>query len=326
MTSRFVLYLLMSITFLCCKQRTEDAPSKEVLLDNSSKGKETRLNDEKNEENLNAHINLDSNRPGMSNQIQALTKSTGFHVDSIAYRDSVAKANKAMPLNNTVSLTPVQKKPTVNPSPNGSTNTRSNPKPIFPQKSQASTPKEEVEDFISIRMPQRSNQEPEKSSKQTSQDRVVDDRNLEINIPCLLVNKTKVLPGGTLSVITTEEAYIGNGTKLPAGTMITGYCEIAENRVLLSVRSLNVSGKIVNIYLRAYDLDGAEGINVPGATVKRNVSGGINNSVQSAGQVISGSGNGLGTTILGNVVRGATQNPGKSSVYVDGGKKLILRN
>jgi len=73
---------------------------------------------------------------------------------------------------------------------------------------------------------------------------------------------TTVLTGNRVKLRLLEEASV-NGTKIPAGTFIYGICEVANERLRITVRQLPVGGSFIPVELSIYDLDGLAGLYVP---------------------------------------------------------------
>ncbi|KOH44584.1 conjugative transposon protein TraM [Sunxiuqinia dokdonensis] len=73
---------------------------------------------------------------------------------------------------------------------------------------------------------------------------------------------TTVLTGNRVKLRLLEEASV-RGTTIPAGTFIYGICEIANERLRISVRQLPVGDSFIPVELSIYDLDGLAGLYVP---------------------------------------------------------------
>ncbi|MGD9929363.1 MAG: conjugative transposon protein TraM [Mangrovibacterium sp.] len=73
---------------------------------------------------------------------------------------------------------------------------------------------------------------------------------------------TTVLTGNRVKLRLLEEASV-NGTTIPAGTFIYGICEVANERLRISVRQLPVGDSFIPVELNIYDLDGLAGLYVP---------------------------------------------------------------
>ncbi len=73
---------------------------------------------------------------------------------------------------------------------------------------------------------------------------------------------TTVLTGNRVKLRLLEEASV-NGITIPSGTFIYGICEVANERLRISVRQLPVGDSFIPVELSIYDLDGLAGLYVP---------------------------------------------------------------
>lgn len=147
---------------------------------------------------------------------------------------------------------------------------------------------------------------------------------VDISIPAVVHERSTVSTGGALSVKTTRAVYIGQGITLPAGSIVTGFADFQDDRLNLRIKSINYNGRILRLSWKVYDTDGAEGIAVANATLKKNSSTGINQTLNAAGQLITGGG-AVGQVSSG-MVRSIMAGSGRVSVAVESGKKLIIKS
>lgn len=147
---------------------------------------------------------------------------------------------------------------------------------------------------------------------------------IDVSIPAVVKEKTSVTMGGALSVRTTKAQYIGQGITLPAGSVVTGFADIQDDRLNLTIRSVNYNGRILRLSWKVYDNDGAEGMAVSNATLQKNGSTGVNQTMSTAGQLITG--NGVIGQLTGGLVRNVMSGSGKISITVPAGKKLIIKS
>lgn len=145
---------------------------------------------------------------------------------------------------------------------------------------------------------------------------------VEINIPAIVPERVTVASSGTISLRTTKAAYIGQGITVPAGTTITGFADLMDQRMNVNVRSINIGGRIIRINWKIYDDDGAEGMAISHADLKRNASQGLNQTKNAAAQLLS---NATGQ-VTGGMVRAVMGGSGRVSVSIDGGKKVIIKS
>jgi conjugative transposon TraM protein len=73
---------------------------------------------------------------------------------------------------------------------------------------------------------------------------------------------TTVLTGNRVKLRLLEEASV-RGTTIPAGTFIYGICEVANERLRITVRQLPLDDSFIPVELSIYDLDGLAGLYVP---------------------------------------------------------------
>ncbi|REA55059.1 conjugative transposon protein TraM [Dyadobacter luteus] len=73
-----------------------------------------------------------------------------------------------------------------------------------------------------------------------------------------------VLPGSTVKIRLTTDAYI-SGKLIAKNSFVYGTASLSQERLLISVKTLRIQSSIFQVSLSAYDLDGNEGIYVPGA-------------------------------------------------------------
>lgn len=83
-------------------------------------------------------------------------------------------------------------------------------------------------------------------------------------LPAVVHTDQAVASGGTVKLRLTEEARV-NGQLLPRHTLVHGQCRLAGERLRIEVRGVQVHNRLLPVALRAYDLDGSEGLFVPGA-------------------------------------------------------------
>ena len=80
-------------------------------------------------------------------------------------------------------------------------------------------------------------------------------------VRCMFVRDQKLTSGQRVMVRLLEDAVV-DGVRIPANTHLAAVCKIGE-RLELSVRSLEMGGRIVPLGLEAYDADGVRGIYCP---------------------------------------------------------------
>jgi hypothetical protein len=83
-------------------------------------------------------------------------------------------------------------------------------------------------------------------------------------LAAVIREKQQVTTGSTVQLRLLQEAYLG-GHLLPAGTPLHGTCRVQGERLFISVSSVHAGNTLLPVALSAHDLDGMEGLYVPGA-------------------------------------------------------------
>ncbi|WP_159516906.1 conjugative transposon protein TraM [Sunxiuqinia indica] len=89
-----------------------------------------------------------------------------------------------------------------------------------------------------------------------------------------------VLTGNRIKLRLLEDGWLG-GVKIPKGAFLYGLCEVAGERLKITIRQIPLNGNLIPVNITACDLDGMAGLYVPdhaARKVAKNVGGGINTS------------------------------------------------
>lgn len=78
------------------------------------------------------------------------------------------------------------------------------------------------------------------------------------------VNQTITLTSGKELQIRLLEPMIAGNIRIPANTILVGACRIGNERMEVTITSIQYAGNIIPVELQVYDLDGQRGISVPG--------------------------------------------------------------
>lgn len=78
-----------------------------------------------------------------------------------------------------------------------------------------------------------------------------------------------LLQGATVKLRTTESIQIGS-YHLPAGSFVFGHTQLQQERLQISIPSILLENKLLPVKWKAYDMDGLEGIYIPGS-IERDV-------------------------------------------------------
>ncbi|TCC91928.1 conjugative transposon protein TraM [Pedobacter frigiditerrae] len=117
-------------------------------------------------------------------------------------------------------------------------------------------------------------------------------------IPAVIVDNQKVLQGATIKLRLLDSVTL-NGQVIPKGQFIYGICNIANQRLLLDIKTIRLGNRIVPVDLSVYSLDGIRGIEAPEALLTDAINGGSDDAVrniqlmgldQSMGAQIAGAG------------------------------------
>lgn len=117
-------------------------------------------------------------------------------------------------------------------------------------------------------------------------------------IPAIVVDNQRVVQGSTIKLRLLDSVKL-NGQMIPKGQLIYGICNIANQRLLLDVKTIRLGNRIVPVDLSVYSLDGIRGIEAPEALLTDAINGGSDDAVrnlqfmtldQSMGAQIAGAG------------------------------------
>jgi conjugative transposon TraM protein len=76
-----------------------------------------------------------------------------------------------------------------------------------------------------------------------------------------------------------QDIYI-KGTRIPSGTFVFGQCSVTDQRLVIRFNSIAYNNIIYPVQLTAFDIDGNEGIYVPGAIGRDEAKGGVDRAIQ----------------------------------------------
>ncbi|MCK9404563.1 MAG: conjugative transposon protein TraM [Chitinophagaceae bacterium] len=98
-----------------------------------------------------------------------------------------------------------------------------------------------------------------------------------------VVHQTQTLTnGGTIKLRLLQDIFIGTN-KIPKGNFLFGVCTINNERLNVQLTNASYNNQIVPLSLYVFDMDGIEGIYIPG-TISRDVTkGGADQGLQSLG-------------------------------------------
>lgn len=99
-------------------------------------------------------------------------------------------------------------------------------------------------------------------------------------IMAVLHNRQEVVQGSIVPLRTLQTCYV-NGSPVPAGSMVHGAASIKEGRLMIHVSSLVLDNRLYPVAFKVYDLDGLEGLHIPGAPGRKTIDESLGNSFQS---------------------------------------------
>ena len=117
---------------------------------------------------------------------------------------------------------------------------------------------------------------------------------------CMFVRDEKIKSGQRVTVRLLEE-YSLDGIRIPANTHLQAICKI-DDRLRLSIRSLEMNGRIIPLQLEAYDSDGLAGIYCPEASKAAKTA--TNDLITTAGTSLGGLVTLDGEPVNANLARG----------------------
>jgi conjugative transposon TraM protein len=124
-----------------------------------------------------------------------------------------------------------------------------------------------------------------------------------------VVHETQTLvDGSTVKLRLMNDIFI-NGLLIPKGNFIFGKANLTGDRLLILIKSILYKNDLMPVSLSVYDLDGLEGIYIPGSITKEVVKQTSDNAIQNIGL------NSLNSTIGTQAI----------SAGIDAGKNLLTR-
>lgn len=111
---------------------------------------------------------------------------------------------------------------------------------------------------------------------------------------CMFVRDEKIKSGQRVAVRLLEE-YNDGSIRIPANTHLQAICKL-DSRLHLSIRSLEMNGKIIPLQFEAYDTDGLEGIYCPESS--KAVKTATNDLITTAGTSLGGLVGNIANTVI----------------------------
>ena len=139
---------------------------------------------------------------------------------------------------------------------------------------------------------------------------------------CMFVRDQKVIDGQRVTVRLLED-YSVDGVFVPANTHLAAVCKVSD-RLELSVRSVEINGRILPLQLVAYDTDGLVGIYCPETSASRNSRRASSDAISAANSTFGGLVGDLANTVLRTGATIAKSASGELSVKVVSGYEFYL--
>jgi conjugative transposon TraM protein len=149
-------------------------------------------------------------------------------------------------------------------------------------------------------------------------------------LPVVVDHTTTLREGNYVALRLLESAHIGE-LRIPRQSLLIAQAKLGGNRLHLLVKSLEIGGRIIPVKLTAYDLDGQEGIYIPGAeqvSALKEVGANIGGSVGTSFTFASSAKDQIISEAARGVMQGASQLLQKKlrtlQVTLKGGYRLFL--
>lgn len=139
---------------------------------------------------------------------------------------------------------------------------------------------------------------------------------------CMFVRDQKVIDGQRVTVRLLED-YSVDGVFVPANTHLAAVCKVSD-RLELSVRSVEINGRILPLQLVAYDTDGMAGIYCPETSASRNSRRASSDAISAANSTFGGLVGDLANTVLRTGATIAKSASGELAVKVVSGYEFYL--
>ena len=139
---------------------------------------------------------------------------------------------------------------------------------------------------------------------------------------CMFVRDQKLTSGQRVTLRLLED-YSDGGVRIPANTHLSAICKIGD-RLELSVRSLEMGGRIVPLALDAYDTDGLPGIYCPETASSKASRQASDDAISTAGRTCGGLVGDLANTVLRTGATIAKSATGEVSGSVVNGYEFYL--
>ena len=93
---------------------------------------------------------------------------------------------------------------------------------------------------------------------------VENNKEIQNNIEAIIPEKQSLVAGATVKILLASDIYV-HDIKIPKNSFVYGIAAMKEERLIITIRSLRYQTNILPVSLEVYDLDGMEGIYIPGS-------------------------------------------------------------
>ena len=88
--------------------------------------------------------------------------------------------------------------------------------------------------------------------------------NIQNNIEAIIPETQTLVAGATVKILLASDIYV-HDIKIPKNSFVYGIAAMKEERLIITIRSLRYQTNILPVSLEVYDMDGMEGIYIPGS-------------------------------------------------------------
>ena len=139
----------------------------------------------------------------------------------------------------------------------------------------------------------------------------------------VVVHEDQAIKDGQQVKLRLLKEITADGVTIPANTILHAICQLSDDRLRLTVRSLQLGGQLIPLDLDVYDTDGSMGVNVPGLSNSSQVGGQLRSSAIQGVQV-PGIGT-LGSTVLNSARMSASSSVRQTTIRLRAGYNLFLK-
>ena len=111
-------------------------------------------------------------------------------------------------------------------------------------------------------------------------DDFTDSQNIESAVPAVIHETQSIVSGSTVKLRLLDDAYI-NGILVQKNNFVFGTAVLNGERLLIEIKSIRSGNTLLSVALSAYDLDGMDGIYIPGAIERNSAKESSDKAIQS---------------------------------------------